>query len=300
MTTPTPRWLLVQRADADADDRERVDALARAIGAAAEVRRTDEPSDLDALIDELDGATLVVCGGDGSLHLAVNRLQSRDCLATTTVALFPAGTGNDLARTLGLPGEPGPMADLLRTGSHTAMDLLDLGVHGVAVNAVHAGIGVDAAERSQDLPDALGALAYPLGALLAGLDAEGFSGEVHVDGRALVPDVASETLMVVVMNGRTIGGGHVFAPDADPTDGALDVLVCHASGMATRAAFGTAITRGTHLDRDDVATARGRAVRITGPELAFNVDGELWLTDRLDDLTIGVLPGALQIVTATG
>lgn len=297
-TEPPTRWLLVQRADADADDHDRVDALARALGRGAAVRRTATPGDLDAIVDELDGAVLVVCGGDGSMHVAVNRLQSLGRRADTPVALFPAGTGNDLSRTLGLPDTPDDMAALLRADRRLSMDLIGLADHGVAVNAVHAGIGVDAAERSQALPDALGALAYPLGALLAGVSAEGFTGEVRVDGRRLVPSAASSTLMVLVMNGRTIGGGHVLSPRARVDDGALDVIVCHATGLATRAAFGTAVTRGTHLDRDDVASARGRAVRITGPSLSFNVDGELWLDQPIDDLTLEVLPHALSVVVA--
>ncbi len=138
-----------------------------------------------------------------------------------------------------------------------------------------------------------------MGALLAGVSAEGFTGDVRVDGRLLVPAASSRALMVLVMNGRTIGGGHVFSPGARVDDGALDVIVCHATGMATRAAFGAAVTRGTHLDRDDVASARGNSVRITGPGLSFNVDGELWLDQTLDDLTIDVLPGALTLIVAS-
>ncbi len=268
------------------------------LGDDATVRHTDDTADLGPIVDDLDGAILVVCGGDGSFHAAVNRLHAASRLDDTTVALFPAGTGNDLSRTLELPDDPGEMAALLQADHRLTMDLIGLGEHGVAANAVHAGIGVDAAERSQELPDALGALAYPLGALLAGVSAEGFTGEVTVDGRPLVPAAASEMLMVLVMNGATIGGGHVFAPEADVADGTLDVVVCHATGMATRAAFGTAVARGTHLDRDDVASAQGRTVRVTGPELAFNVDGELWLDRRLSDLTIEVLPRVLTVVTA--
>lgn len=299
MTTASPtRWLLVQRADADVDDRDRVDALARTLGGAAILRRTSAPEDLDPLLDALDGAVLVVCGGDGSMHVVVNRLHALGRLSGTPVALFPAGTGNDLARTLDLPGTPDDMADLLRADQRLSMDLIGVGDHGVAVNAVHAGVGVDAAARSQGLPDALGPLAYPLGALLAGLSAEGFTGDVRVDGRLLVPSVTSRALMVLVMNGRTIGGGHVFSPQAQVADGALDVIVCHATGMATRAAFGTAVTRGTHLDRDDVASAQGRIIRVTGPGLSFNVDGELWLDEPLSDVTIEVRPQALDVVVA--
>lgn len=296
------RWLLVQRADADPEDVDRVDALAERLGPAATVRRTHEPTDLDDAIADLDDRGLVVCGGDGSIHVAANRLVALDRL-DVAVALFPAGTGNDLAHTLELPTDVDAMVEVLTGGTVRSLDLLELGAggsHGVAVNAVHAGIGVDAAERSQDLPDRLGALAYPLGAMLAGVRAAGFTGEVRVDGEVLQPEVHDETLMVLVLNGRTIGGGHVFAPDADPGDGHLDVLVCHATGVAARAAFGVAVTRGTHLDRDDVAHARGRDVEINGPDLTYNVDGELWVDEPIEHLTIRVRPAALAMLVPHG
>ena len=295
-TTHSARWLLLQRADAPPPDLARVDELADRLGPGATVRRTAGSDDVDAAIDALEGAVLVVCGGDGSIHLVANRLDARRRLDDTVVALFPAGTGNDLAHTLALPRDPGDMADLLRTGRRIDLDLLRIGDRGVAVNALHAGVGVDAAERSQSLPDGLGALAYPVGALLAGLGAQGFEGEVRVDDRVVCRAEGGNTLMVLVLNGRTIGGGHEFVPDADPADGILHVLVCHAVGVGARGAFGLAVSRGTHLDRDDVVVEPGRRVEVTGPDLTWNVDGELWVDRPVDALTVEVEPGALHLL----
>lgn len=301
MGSPLPQqWLLVQRADADPEDLRRVDRLAGLLGPAAIVRRTVALEGIDTAIADLDDRVLVVCGGDGSVHHAVNRLASLDRLASSTVGLFPAGTGNDLAHTLALPREAEGMATLLTRGATTDLDLLELGEHGLAVNALHAGVGVDAAARSAGLPDQLGALAYPLGAILAGVGAQGFEGEVEVDGQRVRPSDTDAVLMVLVLSGRTIGGGHAFVPDADPCDGLLDVVVCQATGAAARGAFGLAVTRGTHLDRDDVAAARGRTVRVRGADLSWNVDGELWVDRPIDDLTVRVRPGALRLVVADG
>lgn len=290
-------WLLVQRADADPEDVDRVDALLEHLGGDARVVRTEGPDELEDLVDELDDDHgLVVCGGDGSMHVAANCLDRRGHTTDTTVALFPAGTGNDLAHSLQLPWEPDEMAALLRAGRVRPLDLLEVGDDGVAVNALHAGIGVDAAERSAGLPEGLGALAYPLGALLAGVAAQGFPGEVLVDGEPVRALADEPLLMVLISNGGTIGGGHPLAPEADPHDGRLEVLVCQATGMAARAAFGLAVTRGTHLDRDDVAHASGTEVRVRGQDLSWNVDGELWTDRTIDDLTVRVRPRALPFV----
>ena len=301
MPPPLPHgWLVVQRHDAPVADLDRVDALVDALGEDATLRRTADTADLDDAITSLDGRGLVVGGGDGSMHLAVNRLAALGALDDTIVALFPAGTGNDLAHTLQLPWEPDAMAALLRSGHEHRLDLLDLGPHGVAVNALHAGIGVDAAERSQGMPEGLGKLAYPLGALLAGLGAEGFTGQVLVDGEVIEAVEDSDTLMVLVLNGRTIGGGHVFVEEAAPDDGRLDVLVCQSLGPAARTAFGLAVTRGTHLDRDDVASCTGSTVTVRGTGISWNVDGELWTDDPLDELTVRVQPSALRTVRPAG
>ncbi len=301
MPSPLPRgWLVVQREDAPEEDLARVDALVDAMGGAATLRRTSDTDDLDEAITSLEGRGLVVGGGDGSMHLTANRLVALGHLDDTVVALFPAGTGNDLAHTLDLPWEPEAMAELLQSGREHRLDLLDLDPHGVAVNALHAGIGVDAAERSEGLPQGLGKLAYPLGALLAGLGAEGFTGQVLVDGEVVEAVEDSDTLMVLVLNGRTIGGGHVFIEDAAPDDGRLDVLVCQSVGRAARTAFGLAVARGTHLDRDDVASCTGTTVTVRGTGISWNVDGELWTDEPLDELTVRVRPGALRFALPAG
>lgn len=288
--------VLLQRADATQADRAQVEALADRLDDAP-IERTDGPDDVDRVLHSLQGRDLVVCGGDGSMHVAVNRLQALGHLAETRVALFPLGTGNDLAHTLGLTDDVESMAALLEDPRATPTDLLDLGELGVAVNALHAGVGVDAAARSADMPDDLGAVAYPLGALLAGVRAEGFPGSVHVDGTEVAVD-GRRMLIVLVNNGRTIGGGHPLAPDADPHDGRLDVVVSTATGLPARAAFGLAVTRGTHHRRDDVVVASGATVTIRGRQLQYNVDGELW-ERPLDELTVRVRPGALQLLLPT-
>ena len=234
----------------------------------------------------------MVAGGDGSLHAVVARLHARDEAATRPVGLVPLGTGNDFARGYGLPLDASEAAARVAAGVPRPVDLL---VHdgGVVVNAAHAGIGAVATERAESLKGRLGRLAYPLGALLAGVRAEGWSLTIEVDGTPLeLP--APTTLLVGVANGPYIGGGTALCPGARPDDGRLDVVVSTAAGATARAAFGLALERGTHLDRDDVVTASGTVVRIAGEPVGHNVDGELQpdVTDR----TYTLLPAAWRLV----
>jgi diacylglycerol kinase family enzyme len=100
--------------------------------------------------------------------------------------------------------------------------------------------------------------------------------------------------MVGVGNGPMIGGGTPLCPGALPDDGLLDVVVACATGPAARAAFGAALRNGSHVDRDDVVTARGTVVRISGDAVAYDADGEL--EDGVTDRTYRVEPGAWSLV----
>ena len=70
----------------------------------------------------------------------------------------------------------------------------------------------------------------------------------------------------------------------------LDVIVSCATGPAARVAFGSALRSGTHVEREDVVTARGSEVRITGDPVRYDADGEL--SDEVGDRTYRIEPSA--------
>lgn len=268
---------MLVNAAAGSVERARVAAARRRLArdAAVEVAETTSPADVDDVLARLDGDRLVVCGGDGSLHLVVDRLRAAGRLDEVTVGLIPMGTGNDLATTLGIPEDPSEAAALTLRARPRRLDLVVADDGTVCVNALHAGIGVDAAARAATLKDRLGQAAYPLGAAAAGAAASGWNLEVSVDGEHVVPTGEGDVLLVAVMNGRSFGGGSVMAPDALPDDGVADVVVVATTGPAQRAAFAVALGAGRHLERDDVALVRGAKVEIRGEPVSYNVDGEL-------------------------
>jgi YegS/Rv2252/BmrU family lipid kinase len=233
-----------------------------------------EPDDLGRVLDGLGERTLVVVGGDGSVHTAVATLLSRGELsADRPIGLIPLGTGNDLARTLGIPLEPAAAARALLAGRSRPLDLVVDDAGGVVVNAVHLGVGAEAAEKASALKDRLGRAAYAVGSVAAGAGATGWHLQIVVDG---VPvDVDREVLMVAVANGRTIGGGAPLAPDASPDDGLADVVVATSTGPLARLGFAVALRDGEHVERDDVLVVRGRSVTVTGDPFPLNADGEL-------------------------
>jgi YegS/Rv2252/BmrU family lipid kinase len=289
------RYLLLANAEAGSADDEAIATVIdhlRSAGAEVEVARPAGGADLEAALDRRDGRTLVVCGGDGSVHVTVASLHRRREL-DVPVGLVPLGTGNDLARGVGIPHEdPEAAAALLLEGTAVATDLLVDDGGEVCVNALHAGIGATAAARSEALKSTLSALAYPVGALLAGVSEQGEQARVTVDGEVLLDDTV---LLVAVCNAPSFGGGTRAAPAADPADGLLDVVAVTATGPVARAAFGLALQRGEHLDRDDVHVARGQEVTIEGAGLRYDVDGEVG--DEVEGArTWRVMPAAWRLV----
>lgn len=273
----------------------RIEEALAALAEHTDVRRADcaGGGDLDRALDAVDGRTLVVAGGDGSVHTAVGRLLARGELSRDTpVGLLPMGTGNDLARTLGIPLDPVDAARALLAGHARPLDLAVDDQGDVVVNAAHVGVGAEAAERASALKDRLGRAAYPVGGLLAGAGATGWRLRVEVDGEAVATD--GEVLMVGIANGRTIGGGSELAPDAEPDDGLLDVVVATSVGPLARLRFGIALREGQHVDRDDVQVVRGRVVSVAGDAFPLNADGEL--SGPLTARTWTVRPGAWAVL----
>ena len=160
---------------------------------------------------------------------------------------------------------------------------------------MHLGVGAEAAEKATGLKDRLGKAAYPVGSVLAAAGPTGWDLRVEVDGS--VVEVDGPALMVVVANGRTIGGGAEVAPDAAPDDGLLDVVVATSTGPLARLGFGVALREGEHVERDDVTTRRGSTVTVSGQPFPLNADGEL--DGPVASRTWRVEPGAWALLVAT-
>ncbi|MDQ4092576.1 MAG: lipid kinase, partial [Actinomycetota bacterium] len=199
---------------------------------------------------------------------------ARGELASRVIGLVPLGTGNDFARTVGIPLTAAAAAHVVLQGSPLEVDLLTDDAGGVVINAVHLGIGAESAREGEPLKPVLGMLAYRIGALLAGLRSPGWPVQVSVDG-ATITDGNRRVLQIGVLNGRTIGGGTPLAPQAELDDGLADVVVSTAVGPMARMRYAWLLRQGKHSEHPDVVLTRGRRVELAGPPMPINSDGEL-------------------------
>jgi diacylglycerol kinase (ATP) len=241
-------------------------------GADVVLTETGTPEELHAVIDRLDGRTLVVAGGDGSLHAAVQALHDRDELASVPLGLIPLGTGNDFARSLDIPLVPADAARAIVGGTPRLLDVLVDDEDGVVVNSVHTGAGAAAARAAERWKARLGRAGYVVGALTTAVNPPTVRVRVVVDGE-VVHD--GRVLQVAVGNGAYVGGGTPLTPGADPSDGAADVLIARPATGWAHVAYAAGLLVGRHHLREDVSTFHGKTVEVTGERFWCSVDGEL-------------------------
>ena len=273
--------LLITNADAGGG---RDEGLEVALGvlredADVEIASTGNPGELDGVLHRAGCRRIVVAGGDGSLHAVVTALHRRHELSERTLGLIPLGTGNDFARALGIPLDPGEAAAALLSGTPRRMDLILDELGGVVVNSVHAGASAQASRRGERWkhrlgPYGIGILGYPIGAAMAAVRPPFVRLRIEADGE-VVSDMDQHILMIAVGNGTSVGGGTELTPDADPTDGMLDVMVSFATGPLERLAYVWQLRKGDHDERKDVITLRARQVTVSGEDFFLSADGEI-------------------------
>ena len=119
-------FLVVANAMAGSAERERVQAAVEELRGHAdtELVMTDHLEALDAALAGAGDRTLVVAGGDGSIHAAVGSLWRSGTLGDHTIGLLPLGTGNDLATGLDLPSDPVDAARVCVEGRPRTLDLI--------------------------------------------------------------------------------------------------------------------------------------------------------------------------------
>lgn len=267
--------LVITNAAAGSAHEEAVDAAVGTLSERAhvEVAATTSPEDCEAAVARRGGRRVVVCGGDGSVHVIVTALHRAGEL-DDAIGLIPLGTGNDLARALGLPLDPREAAKVVLDGSPHLLDLLVDDAGGVVINAVHLGVGAEAARAAASLKPRLGRLAYVVGGVGAGATATGWRVAVRVDGQVLA-DGQRKVLQVGIGLGRSVGGGSPLTPHSVLDDQLADVVVSEAVGPVARLGYGLRLRRGSHVDRPDVHTARGKEVAAEGEPFHYNADGEI-------------------------
>lgn len=274
--------------------------LLRDAGATVDVTYSPGPLAMGTLVAEAVGRgdVVVSVGGDGMLsHLAGTVAASGG-----TLAVLPAGRGNDFARMLGLPTEPAAVAELLLNGEATPVDLLGWTVPGaptrMVAGSVYAGVDARAAALVHRMRWTPKALQYPWAAVRSLATYQPGRFAVSVDGVAHTFSAAT----VVVANSAYYGKGMKIAPAAVVDDGLLDVVVIEAASRLELVRSLPKVYDGGHVALPEVTVLTGHRVELHGTSrggIPVGADGEpLGDLPTLDDepAVVEVVPAALAVV----
>jgi diacylglycerol kinase (ATP) len=225
---------------------------------------------------QYQSGVVIVIGGDGMVHLAIQELANSDF----AMLLIPGGTGNDFARSAGLSidkplealdrglREPVQRVDLGRVNGRFFAEILSTGFDSLVnerANRIHW-----QSKRKYDLAMLLELPLFKPLEYQIQLDTQEFS---------------TEAMLIAVANGASYGGGMKVCPDASLTDGFFDVMILEPVSKFEFLRVFPKVFKGTHITHPRVRIERARSVKISAPAVAY-ADGE----------RIGPLPIKAEIV----
>ena len=238
-------------------------------------------------------SVVIVVGGDGTVHGVANGLlEHRD--NQTALAFVPVGTGNDFAGTVGID-KRWPAPEQLRRVLNGKIRRFDVGIalDEYFINSIGLGFTAAAAKNLARFKRIGGFAAYIvsvyhtiIGFKLPSLKVE--TSEIKRSG---------PTFMVEITLGRTTGGGFKVCPDADPSDGQLDVCLVKEIGILKFIRYVPRVIRGTHVDLSPVQMDQTNKawIEIIDGSKDIHLDGELRRADK-SKVNIEIHPGVLPVL----
>jgi len=215
-----------------------------------------------------EGCDLVIgAGGDGTINLLANGLAQSD----TALAAIPAGTANVFMRQYGIPDDLDRACAAIAGGSPIRVDL---GTVKERYFVCTSGVGFDAHVLKQTDPrikKISGYAAYLFGAIRS---------FIHYPFHRVVLEIDGEKKQyrgytAIINNAKYYGGNFIFAPDANVTDGLLDILLFTRRDIGTVLRYLSSVTMGTISSANDVIVKKAHEVRVlTHGKHPIHIDGE--------------------------
>ena len=246
-------------------------ALGRLRDAGLEVR-TLQGESADEALDLARGAVaegidaLVVCGGDGMVHLGLQ------ATARTGIPLgiIPAGTGNDVARYFDLPRkDPVAAADRVIAGTQRVVDLAQSGDR-YFVTVMAAGFDAIVNERANRMTWPKGQMRYNLATLAELRVFEPLPYVLDIDGT----EHRLDAMLVAIGNGPSFGGGLRITEGAVLDDGMLDVVIIKPMSKPNLIRTYPKLFKGTHTTHPQYEHHLARKVTVAAPGIVAYADGE--------------------------
>ena len=267
------------------------------------------------LTDPVEGyghINLIVVGGDGTMNEVLQGIMD---FSSISIGYIPTGSSNDFARALNYPKDPLKQLDnilnctspsYIDVGQLTYLDAVDDKGNPVTITRrfdVSCGIGFDAAvceeamhtDGAKGLLNKIGAgkLTYITIAMKHLLADTGVNLTYTLDGNA--PVKLDRFLFVAIMQNKFEGGGFKFCPDADPTDGLLDLCIISIDNKFKIVSEFPFAYAGKHTMFKGIECKRASKIRIkTSGELWVHTDGEVHR--KSSDFMVETIPQKLELL----
>ncbi len=255
---------------------------------------TQKAGDARAFAATDDGEDCIISmGGDGTLNEVVSGLY--DAKRDTPLAIYPAGTVNDFAESMGIPKDPYDFYTMVVYGKKSAVDIGlcgDSAFINVCAVGAFSEIGYSVPDEAKSV---VGRLAYYAEGFRMFREKDflknGFDVHIDCDGE----HIDTKALMVMVSNSNSVGGFSKISPEADVKDGLLELAVIEEMSMAKVFELFSTIGVGKHLDHDHFIYRHGKKITLRADKpMHVDIDGE---KGPCLPQTIEVVPGAVQLIT---
>ncbi len=289
--------LLVNPAAGKGKARRRLTKLLRYLEARRldfDCRLSEGPGHLTDLARELSlrrgGQDIpVVCGGDGSVNEVINGLDA----SSPPLGILPCGSGDDIARNLGIPRGIPEACDVILNGRVRTLDLVRAGNRRF-LSIGGAGIDSEVTRRANSSRLALpGPALYSWAVILALLSFRPRHFTITADDWKY----EGRLMFAAVANAPVYGGGMRLSPESVMDDGRMEICIVEAMGKLELLGNFPKIFRGTHLAHPKFRVLQARRALIESSEAAdFYADGEFH--QRLP-VEVVLEPAALSVMTPT-
>ncbi len=229
---------------------------------------------------------VLACGGDGTVNETASGLIGTD----TALGIIPTGSGNGLARHLGIPVDIRRSIDVIAEDNIIAADYGTANGHPFFCTF---GVGFDAAVSERCARERRrGVMMYLRNAISEYFKFRPEEYTIEIDGRT----ITEKAFLVVCCNASQYGNNAFIAPQASVTDGVLDMIVVHANNLITQSILGIDMITGLVRDNAAVSTFKASSVRIVRHEKgAAHADGDAMTMPEVIDIVCH--PGKLKVLS---
>ncbi|MDA5109880.1 MULTISPECIES: diacylglycerol kinase [Brevibacillus] len=216
---------------------------------------------------------IIAAGGDGTIYEVVNGMAGKP--ARPALGIIPCGTSNDFARALGIPKSITRSCKIIAAGKRKRVDVgrindryfINIAGGGSLTNLTY--------EVPSKLKTLLGQLAYYVKGLEKLPSLHPIRVKLETRDRVLLDE---EIMIFLITNSHSVGGFDRLAPNADLSDGKLDLIVVKKVGLGDFIRLATQAVRGEHVKDPNLLYFQTDYIKATSPAgetVQLNLDGEL-------------------------